>query len=157
MTAPHRHIWLIVAAMLALAGCGDGANSGADAPEQSRSTSTEDAAAQVREVDVDDAATRAARGEILLVDVREPDEWDAGHASTAMHVPLADVGDRIDLLRQRADSRPIWFICRSGNRSAQAAAIAIEHGIKDVASVRGGMGAWHDAGHPMVPRGAIVA
>ncbi|PTL59712.1 rhodanese-like domain-containing protein [Paraconexibacter algicola] len=96
-------------------------------------------------------APRAAAGEVLLVDVREDDEWQAGHAGDAQHVPLAEVSGRLDRLRTEAAGRPIAFICRSGNRSGQAARAAVDAGLTQVINVDGGMGAWLAAGLPIVP------
>ena len=101
-------------------------------------------------------APRLVAGEVFLVDVREDAEWEAGRASFATHVPLAEVGDRLDEIREGAAGRPVAFICRSGNRSAQAARTAVDGGVPDVINVDGGMGAWVDAGLPIVPADGTV-
>lgn len=82
----------------------------------------------------------------VLVDVREPDEWAAGHAESARHVPLADVPARLGELPQGA---PLYVICRSGARSARAVAWLQQQGL-DAVNVSGGMRAWDAAGRPMV-------
>lgn len=101
-------------------------------------------------------APRLVAGEVFLVDVREDAEWQAGRASFATHVPLAEVGDRLDEIREGAAGRPVAFICRSGNRSAQASQTAVDGGIADVINVDGGMGAWVEAGLPIVPEDGVV-
>jgi rhodanese-related sulfurtransferase len=63
---------------------------------------------------------------------------------------------RAPALRVKAAGRPIAFICRSGRRSAQAAQIAADAGVAGVINVDGGMGAWADAGLPLVPEGGTV-
>ncbi len=82
----------------------------------------------------------------VLLDVREPDEWAAGHAETATHVPLGDVPDRVGELPQGS---PLYVICRSGARSGRAVAWLAQQGV-DAVNVSGGMRAWDAAGKPMV-------
>jgi rhodanese-related sulfurtransferase len=88
--------------------------------------------------------------------VREQQEWDAGHASQATHIPLGELSGRLDEVRDAAKGRPVMMICRSGNRSLEAAQIAADGGIDDVSSVDGGMGDWLAAGHPIVPDGGRI-
>jgi rhodanese-related sulfurtransferase len=99
----------------------------------------------------DQLPTVAARdvGDDLLLDVREPDEWDAGHAPQAVHVPLHDVpvGWRA-ALAERGDRR-VCVICRVGSRSAHATAYLLAQGV-DAVNVHGGMLAWQAAGLPVV-------
>lgn len=93
-------------------------------------------------------AHRAAEaGEVLLVDVREDHEWAAGHAPSAVHVPLG---------RLTADSlprdRPVVAVCRVGGRSGAAAEALAGIGY-DVRNTAGGMLAWEAAGLPVVVAG----
>jgi rhodanese-related sulfurtransferase len=81
-----------------------------------------------------------------LLDVREPDEWVAGHAPAATHIPLGELGQRTDEIP--ADDT-IYVICRSGNRSARATAALNQAGWTAV-NVGGGMQEWAAAGRPMV-------
>jgi rhodanese-related sulfurtransferase len=91
-----------------------------------------------------DAARLAADGAAVLLDVREPGEWAAGHAGAATHVPLGQL---------RADSVPsdtvIVAVCRSGARSEQAAQALRGAGF-DARNMTGGMQAWARAGLPVV-------
>ncbi|CAN5874231.1 rhodanese-like domain-containing protein [soil metagenome] len=79
-----------------------------------------------------------------LLDVREDDEWHAGHAPSAEHRPLGlvDPGDY-------ASGTTIVVVCRSGNRS-QKAAIALHGAGVSVYNLDGGMQAWSQAGQPVV-------
>ena len=79
----------------------------------------------------------------VIVDVREADEWAAGHAPNAVHIPLSDLPARLDELPDTDDTIPI--VCRSGGRSGRAVAWLAQQGF-DVANVEGGMRAWHSAG-----------
>jgi rhodanese-related sulfurtransferase len=84
-----------------------------------------------------------------IVDVRERDEWDAGHIEGAVHVPLAEVPQRLDELTAQDDGEPLVVVCRSGGRSARAVAWLVRNGV-DATNLDGGMGAWAGAGRPMV-------
>jgi len=85
----------------------------------------------------------------LLLDVREPHEWQAGHAPKARHIPLAQLPHRAGELPA---NKPIVTVCRSGNRSARAAAILAGTG-RDASNLAGGMHAWARAGLPVVAKG----
>lgn len=95
------------------------------------------------EVDVAEAARLTDAGLALLVDVREDDEWTAGHVPAALHVPLGSLPQT-----ELPTGRLVLAICRSGNRSAAAAAVLLARGI-DARNVCGGMRAWQDAGLPV--------
>jgi rhodanese-related sulfurtransferase len=84
-----------------------------------------------------------------LLDVREDDEWAAGHAPEAVHVRLGDLGARAgDLPRDRE----VYVICRTGNRSAYAAQALLGGGLHAI-NVADGMTGWAVAGRPMVSDG----
>lgn len=81
----------------------------------------------------------------ILLDVREPAEWRAGHAPDARHIPLGQLAQRAGEL---PDGRPVITVCRSGHRSARAAAFLARDG-REVFNVAGGMAAWAHAGLPV--------
>lgn len=89
------------------------------------------------------------RGAILL-DVREPAEWQAGHAPRARHIPLGQPAQR---QRELPTGRTIITICRSGARSARAAALLAGDGARDVRNLAGGMNAWAAVGLPVIAKG----
>lgn len=84
--------------------------------------------------------------DVYLLDVREDDEWTAGHAPGAVHIPLGELGGRAG---QVPKDRPVYVICRAGSRSAYAAQ-ALGAGGWDVTNVSDGMQGWESAGRPMV-------
>ncbi|MEU0034593.1 MULTISPECIES: rhodanese-like domain-containing protein [unclassified Streptomyces] len=90
-----------------------------------------------------------ADGDFLL-DVREDDEWEAGHAEGALHIPMSDFVARYGELTEAApqDGR-VNVICRSGGRSAQVAMYLVQQGI-DAVNVDGGMQVWAASGRPVV-------
>ena len=92
-----------------------------------------------------EASSRVDRGAVLL-DVREPAEWRAGHAPKARHIPLSDLDRRCKELPAGREIVTVW---RSGNRSARAAGILAADG-HTVLNLSGGMRAWSAAGLPVV-------
>lgn len=88
----------------------------------------------------------ALSGEDFLLDVREDDEWNAGHAADALHIPMSAFVERYGELTEAApqDGR-VNVVCRSGARSAQVTMYLRQQGI-DAVNVEGGMRAWEIAG-----------
>jgi rhodanese-related sulfurtransferase len=84
--------------------------------------------------------------EAFLLDVREDDEWAAGHAPVAVHIPVGSLAERAGEIPQ---GREVYVICRSGARSAYAAQALAAAGWKTV-NVADGMTGWAVAGRPMV-------
>ena len=82
----------------------------------------------------------------FLLDVREDDEWAAGHAPDAVHVRLGELGARAAELPR---DREVYVICRSGNRSSYAAQALAARGLNTI-NVSDGMTGWAVAGRPMV-------
>ncbi len=78
----------------------------------------------------------------VVVDVREADEWAAGHAPNAVHIPLGELTSR---LNEIPDGDTVPIVCRSGARSGRAVAWLAQQGF-DVANLDGGMKAWAAAG-----------
>jgi rhodanese-related sulfurtransferase len=99
----------------------------------------------IPEIDASEAAARAASGAVLL-DVREADEWHAGHVDGAVWIPMGQVGARSD---EVPTDRPVLVICRSGGRSSRVVSALVQAGY-DAANVAGGMKAWQELGYPMV-------
>ena len=81
-----------------------------------------------------------------LVDVREDDEWAAGHAPGALHIRLGELGARTAEL---PGDREVYVICRTGNRSAYATQALVGAGLHAI-NVADGMTGWAVAGRPML-------
>lgn len=102
-----------------------------------------------------DAASVPA--DALVVDVREADEWAAGHIDGALHVPMSDFVARFgEVTEAVADGRRAYVMCRVGGRSAQVTQYLVQQGI-DAVNVDGGMLAWDDASRPMVTEDGSAA
>ena len=83
---------------------------------------------------------------LLVLDVREDDEWRAGHVEGSLHVPLMELGAKYTELPE-ADQTLV--VCRVGSRSAYAAGFLIQQGI-DAVNLEGGLVAWASAGRELV-------
>jgi rhodanese-related sulfurtransferase len=80
-----------------------------------------------------------------LLDVREPDEWQAGHIEGAQHIPLGELLARVAEIRR---DRRVHVVCKVGARSAQATQFLNANGW-DAVNVTGGMLAWAAANRPV--------
>jgi len=96
---------------------------------------------------------RHEAGEIQLIDVREPYEWDAGHVGGARHLELERVASEASTIDR---DKPVVFYCAVGSRSAMAAN-AFRRAGYDAYSMDGGMVAWHEQGLPLEPADGQVA
>lgn len=81
-----------------------------------------------------------------LLDVREPDEWSAGHAPGAHHLPMMEVPGR---LAEIPTDGEVVVVCRSGGRSGQVVAYLMNNGWDNVRNLVGGMQDWAAAGRPL--------
>lgn len=105
------------------------------------------------DVSVEDVRDLHARGEIQLVDVREPYEHEAGRIAGARHVELERLAANAETLDR---DRPLVFYCRLGARSGMAAN-AFRRAGYDAYSMVGGITAWDEQGHPLEPTEGHVA
>jgi len=99
---------------------------------------------KIPEVSAVDAESSSV--ESVLLDVRQADEWEAGHAARAQWIPLGDLENARFRLPM---NRRIVCVCRSGARSARATESLIAWGF-DAANMEGGMKAWAASGLPVV-------
>lgn len=102
----------------------------------------------VSEIDVDELAERLATG-ARVIDVREPDEYTAGHVPGAISIPLAMVPERLEAFR---GDGPTYVICHSGPRSRRACEFVDAQGLDGVetTNVEGGTSAWMASGRDVV-------
>jgi rhodanese-related sulfurtransferase len=84
-----------------------------------------------------------------LLDVREPDEWAAGHVEGALHVPIGQVVEKLPEITGFAGDRRLYVVCKVGGRSAQVVGYLLRQGV-DAVNVDGGLHAWEGAGRPLV-------
>ena len=114
------------------------------------------AKSQITEVDTAAAATRIEAGGVVVLDVREPDEYDQGALINAVHIPRGNLESQIES-KVVEKSTPIIVYCAGGVRSAFAAKTLNDLGYRDVSSVVGGFGKWKDEGRPWITPAQLSA
>ncbi len=97
-------------------------------------------------ISVDEAKGMMSDGEVAVIDVREPHEYNAGHVPNAKLIPVATVFARKDELPRDKD---VIFICQVGQRSALACEMAAAAGLTRLFNLEGGTEAWVKAGNPV--------
>ncbi len=103
----------------------------------------------IEEIEPSEAAEEIDGGDVVLVDTREPHEYQEAHLEGGRLVPPGLLGDEIEAAAPDKSARTILY-CRSGNRSAIAAAQMQAMGYTDVASMAGGILLWQEQGLPVV-------
>jgi rhodanese-related sulfurtransferase len=84
--------------------------------------------------------------DLVVLDVREDDEWAAGHLDPSVHIPLMQIPQRLDEIPR---DQPLLVVCKVGARSAQATAYLQAQGV-DASNLSGGLVAWQRAGRRLV-------
>ncbi|WP_238009248.1 rhodanese-like domain-containing protein [Dactylosporangium sp. AC04546] len=92
-------------------------------------------------------AVADVKNDAYLLDVREDDEWTAGHAPGAVHMPMMQIPARI---AEIPADRDVVVVCRVGGRSAQVVAFLQQNGLERTINLNGGMQDWAAAGRAMV-------
>jgi rhodanese-related sulfurtransferase len=127
------------------------AQTSAQSPQPSNSGFTalvNDAKTRIQEMNVDQLKTLQASGEkFTLIDVREDNEWDAGHATGAVHLSKGVIEREIEKAVPRKDAKLVLY-CGGGSRSALATDSLMKMGYTNAFSLVGGLGAYTKAGLP---------
>ncbi len=92
----------------------------------------------IHEIEIKELKTVLGAGG-KLIDVREADEYAAGHIPSAVSVPLSTITLNFERFRSAAD---VYIVCRSGGRSMQACEFLVDQGIVNVVNIAGGTMAW---------------
>ena len=107
------------------------------------------------QITVHDLADWREQGrDVVVVDVREPSEWDDGHIDGALHLPMFEAAMRRDEIPA---GRPVALVCAGGLRSSTVLSALQRHGIANLHNVTGGMAAWAKAGYGVTRHRAAVA
>ena len=130
---------ILILLMAALTGCSSSEKARSDAGVPNEPSA-------VKEVSPEDAATAVAKAYSQFIDVRTPEEYASGHAARSVNIPLDTLGTNLDRLEK---SEPVYVICETGGRSAQAAKLLKDAGFPNVLNVRGGTVAWKAADLPI--------
>jgi rhodanese-related sulfurtransferase len=142
-TARRAVAALVLAAAAVVAACSPAAEA---APTVAPATSAPGGAvaALPAEVSVAEALALRESGAFIL-DVRQPEEWDAVHIPDATLIPLGELASRVNEVPR---DQQVVVVCRSGNRSAQGRDILLGAGFPSVTSMAGGMNDWAASGYP---------
>jgi rhodanese-related sulfurtransferase len=95
-------------------------------------------------VDFEDAVAEAGE-RALLIDVREPEEYERGHLPNSQLLPLKDLVGALETLPK---DRPVFLVSRSGRRSTRAMRLMVESGFEEVFNLKGGVLSWMARGRP---------
>ena len=87
------------------------------------------------------------QGKSVVLDIRSPEDFGAGHIRDARHIPLKELKSRISEL-DKFKSKSVIVVCSSGNQSARATSLLKSGGFGDVYSLDGGLAAWRAQGLP---------
>jgi len=108
------------------------------------------AEAAIPEIEATEVKKKLDRGDsLILIDVREQHEWDAGHIHAARHIPLKELKDQLGQLDKNAE---VVVYCKSGKRSQAGGKILREAGFANVQSMKGGIIAWVEKVDPSIPK-----
>lgn len=108
------------------------------------------ARAHIHECTLAEAKAQLAAGQVLLLDVREPDEYQAGHLAGAINVPRGLLAFRLSGDAMLGDTgRQVLVYCKTSGRAALAALVMQQMGFAHVVSMAGGFDAWAAAGLPV--------
>ncbi len=134
----------LMAALLVLGALVSGCSSPKQEPAAASAAQSKAPAEAITNITAADLLKRVEAGEKpLIIDVREQSEWDAGHIEGASLMPLGVVDKKITSV---AKDQEVVLICRSGNRSSQAAQILAKMGYTNIKNVVGGMNEWSKVG-----------
>jgi rhodanese-related sulfurtransferase len=96
---------------------------------------------------IPDVSLTQLSDDAYLIDVREDDEWQAGHAPSAVHLPMNQLPERLTEVPAEGD---VVIVCRSGHRSAEVVRFLLAQGFENVRNLTDGMFGWAAAGRPLV-------
>lgn len=139
--APRLLLLLLLALLSAtvLAGCSSPASAVVD-PQ------TADLATLPKNLDAQTVDALRSRPDVLVIDVREPWEYEAGHIPGVTLIPMNDISARLSELPR---DKTIILTCRSGNRSAQVTDYLLAQGFTNARNMSGGILSWQSAGLPI--------
>lgn len=100
------------------------------------------------EVGPGDAVMLINRKDAVVIDVRDDGEFSGGHITNARHIPEKQIAERVKEL-EKFKAKPVIISCATGRRSAAVADSLRKQGFADVVNLRGGIGAWVQAGMPL--------
>jgi phage shock protein E len=143
--------WILSLCLISCLSCSGQSSNGPEhqASQKESGTAAKEPSDQIKEVSTSQLKDWLAVGEILtLIDVREENEWQDGHAATAMHIARGTLAEKIGTVVPDKTARIVLY-CRSGGRSAASAATLQKMGYTNVFSLAGGFKSYELAGLPV--------
>jgi rhodanese-related sulfurtransferase len=137
---------LLIAATFALASCAGAPATSMPAAPNAVQSSDIDVANLPLNVDVATVRAIMGRDDVVLLDVREPEEYAAGHIPGVQLLPMGTVPARLSDI---PTDKTVIVTCRSGNRSGQITDFLRRNGFTRVHNMQGGILAWQRAGYPV--------
>lgn len=146
---PRKLYWLLaLLGLLLLGGCAAPGAPPALAPTAlPTATSVPQATPLPDDLTAQQVQALREQGGVVIVDVRQPEEYAAGHIPEAILIPLGELSSRWNEVPQ---DQPVIFVCRSGNRSRQAFELARQQGLTQIHNLLGGMSDWAAQGYEVV-------
>jgi rhodanese-related sulfurtransferase len=102
-----------------------------------------------KRINVEEAKQLMAEGKVRVIDVRNPDEWAAGHIPQAVHIPLQGILNNPTATLEGDMTQPHLFVCAVGERSAVACEVAAMLGYSEIYNLSGGTNQWIREGNPV--------
>ncbi len=139
---------LCVALTLTIAGCGGQDQAATDGGPSTAAVVQEAPADLPINLDVHTVAQLRERPDVVIIDVREPYEYQEAHVPGVTLIPMNTVPQRLDEIPR---DKTVVIMCRSGNRSSRVVSFLREQGFTNVHNMEGGILAWSQAGYPVEP------
>jgi rhodanese-related sulfurtransferase len=139
-----RSLVIALVSALSLSACGQNKEAASTNQEVEGTTAVINAT-----ITIDEAEAKMKNPEVLILDVRTPDEFNQGHIEGAKNINVLDktFGEKLAELTQ---DQVVVVYCRSGSRSAKAQGIMVEQGFTETYNVQGGIMAWQAKGKKVV-------
>lgn len=134
-----KNIYLLAAILVVSLGLGA-------CSQQAEAPVSVDPANLAADIDVKTAAAVKDLPDVVMLDVREQNEYDAGHIPGVTLIPLSEVANR---LSEIPTDKTVIVTCHSGNRSSQVSEFLRQNGYKNIHNMKGGIVAWENAGLPV--------
>ncbi len=130
---------IIILAMAIVAGCSNKESNSANTSTEETSSETDEQVAEIKTMtgeELEELNSGKKKDEILIIDVRSPEEYKAGHIPNAININIDEFESRLSEIEDLKDF-PIIIYCNSGKKSGQAAEILVKNGFKDVTNAQG--------------------
>ncbi len=130
---------VLLVLLVSLAACSGAAETAVALPAPDNSTTQE----LPTQIDVQTAYDLSSREDVVLIDVREQDEYDEKHIPGITLIPMSELQSRVDEI---PTDKTVVVTCRSGNRSGQVTDFLRQNGFDNVHNMQGGINEWESAG-----------